>query len=170
MRTIFAAALLAAASATPAFAQGTAPFNGGHVEVLAGIDSISGGGDSEEGVAYGVAGGYDFRTGGAVFGIEAEAADSTTDSAGVDASRDLYLGGRIGAVVGSNVLLYGKLGYANARATFAGVGVNFDGIRAGAGVEVLLGRNFSLRGEYRYTNYEDGLSRNQGLVGLGFRF
>ena len=171
MRMVFAAAVLAAVSAAPAFAQDATPtFNGGHIEAIGGFDSISGGGDSESGVAFGVAGGYDFRSGGAVFGIELEAADSTISDSGVSASRDLYAGARVGGVVSENVLLYAKAGYTNARASFAGTGVNFDGIRAGAGVEFLVGRNFSIRGEYRYSNYEDGLSRNQGIVGLGFRF
>jgi outer membrane immunogenic protein len=171
MRMVYVAAAIAAASAAPAFAQNAAPaFNGGHIEAIGGFDSISGGGDSENGVAFGISGGYDFRSGGAVFGVELEAADSTISDSGVSASRDLYAGARVGGVVSENVLLYGKVGYTNARASFGGTGVNFDGIRAGAGVEFLLGRNFSLRGEYRYSNYEDGLSRNQGLVGLGFRF
>jgi len=172
MRTIYAAAVIAAAFAAPAFAQDATPaaFNGGHVEILAGIDSIGAGGSSEEGVAYGIAGGYDFRSGNAVFGVEAEAADSTTDQGLTEATRDLYIGARAGALVGSNMLLYGKLGYANAGASFAGADANFDGIRAGAGLEYLVGRNVSLRAEYRYTNYEQGLSRNQGVVGLGFRF
>ena len=80
MRTIFAAALLAAASATPAFAQDAAqaPFAGGHIEAIGGYDSISAGGDSQSGLAYGIAGGYDFRSGNAVFGFELEAAESTT--------------------------------------------------------------------------------------------
>jgi outer membrane immunogenic protein len=172
MRIIFAAAVLAAASATPAFAQETqAPFAGGHIEAIGGYDSISGGGDSQSGLAYGIAGGYDFRSGNAVFGIELEAAESTTGDAGVEAGRDLYAGGRIGAVVSPTVLIYAKAGYTNARASVTGLGgVNFDGIRAGAGVEILVGKNFSIRGEYRYSNYEDGLSRNQGVIGLGFRF
>jgi outer membrane immunogenic protein len=173
MRTIFAAALLAAASAaTPAFAQDAAPaFSGGHVEAIGGFDSISGGGDSENGVAFGIAGGYDFRSGNTVFGIELEAAESTTEDAGVEAGRDLYAGARIGAVVSPTVLIYAKAGYTNARASVSGLGgVNFDGVRAGAGVEFMLGGNLSMRAEYRYSNYEDGLSRNQGLLGLGFRF
>lgn len=171
MRMIYAAALVAAASATPAFAQDAAPaFNGGHIEAIGGYDSISGGGDSESGVAFGIAGGYDFRSGGAVFGVEAEATESTVEDAGVEAGRDLYIGGRVGGVVGGNGLLYVKAGYTNARASFGGAGVTFDGIRAGAGVEWLIGRNFSIRGEYRYSNYDSDLSRNQGVVGLGFRF
>ncbi|HEV7661476.1 MAG TPA: porin family protein [Allosphingosinicella sp.] len=172
MRIIFAAALLAAASATPAFAQDAAPaFSGGHIEAIGGYDSISGGGDSQSGLAYGIAGGYDFRSGNTVFGIELEAAESTTEDSGVEAGRDLYAGARIGAVVSPTVLVYAKAGYTNARATVSGLGgANFDGIRAGAGVEILLGSNFSIRGEYRYSNYEDDLSRNQGVIGLGFRF
>jgi outer membrane immunogenic protein len=171
MRIVLAAAFLAAASATPAFAQGTpAPFSGGHIEAIGGYDSISGGGDSESGVAYGVGAGYDFRAGGAVFGIEAEAADSSVSDAGVNAGRDLYIGGRAGGVVGNNVLLYVKAGYTNARASAGGFGVNFDGVRAGAGVEWMVGPHVSIRAEYRYSNYEQDLSRNQGVVGLGFRF
>lgn len=171
MRMIYAAAFVAAVSAAPAFAQDARPaFNGGHIEAIGGYDSISGGGDSESGVAFGVAGGYDFRSGGAVFGIELEATESTVEDAGVEAGRDLYAGGRVGGVVNDRVLLYVKAGYTNARASFGGTGVTFDGIRAGAGVEFLAGRNFSIRAEYRYSNYESDLSRNQGVLGLGFRF
>lgn len=172
MRTIYAAAVLAAASASPALAQDASTnFAGGHIEAIGGYDSISGGGDSISGAAFGIAGGYDFRSGGAVYGLELEAAESTTEESGVEAGRDLYAGVRVGGVVSQNVLLYGKLGYTNARATVSGLGgTNFDGIRAGAGLEVLVGRNFSIRAEYRYSNYEADLSRNQGVVGLGFRF
>jgi outer membrane immunogenic protein len=168
---VHVAALIAAVTAAPAFAQDATPaFNGGHIEAIGGFDSIHGGGDSENGVAFGISGGYDFRSGGAVFGVELEAADSTISDSGVSASRDLYAGGRVGGVVSENVLIYAKAGYTNARASFGGTGVNFDGVRAGGGVEFLVGRNFSIRGEYRYSNYEDGLSRHQGVVGAGFRF
>ena len=117
---------------------------------------ISGGGDSEDGVAFGIAGGYDFRSGSAVFGIEAEAAESTPSrDAGVEAGRDLYIGGRVGGVVGGTCLLYAKAGYTNARARGGrrSAGTNFDGVRAGAGVECLLGRQFLDSAEYRYSNY-----------------
>lgn len=171
MRTLYVAAAAAALTATPAFAQDATPaFSGGHIEAIGGFDSIHGGGDSQSGLAFGIAGGYDFRTGGAVIGIELEAVESTVSDSGVEASRDLYAGLRVGGVIGERGLLYAKAGYTNARASFGGTGVNFDGIRAGAGLEWMLGSNFSIRGEYRYSNYEDGLSRHQGLVGLGYRF
>jgi outer membrane immunogenic protein len=182
MRIIIAAAVLAAASATPAFAQdATAPanFSGGHIEAISGYDSVHAVGDSTGGVLYGIAGGYDFRSGGAVFGIEAEASESTTGQcAGTDcfeASRDLYVGGRLGAVVRDNVLLYAKAGYTNARFDITTAGLtdsgNLDGIRGGAGVELALRNSpVSVRAEYRYSNYEGGLSRNQGVIGVGIRF
>ena len=180
MRIFHGAVLLAAMAATPAFAQdsGRPAFSGGHIEAIAGVDHASWYGESDTGVMYGIAGGYDFRSGNAVFGIEAEAADATTDEClmgCIDAGRDLYIGGRVGVVAGRSVLIYGKVGYTNARATFsAGIvspGVNFDGIRAGAGIEwAIPGSALALRAEYRYSNYEDGASRNQGVIGLGLRF
>lgn len=192
MRIVYAAAVLAAASAAPAFAQNAAPapFVGGHVEAITGYDSISVDGDSDGGIAYGIAGGYDFSLGGTMrAGLELEAAESTAeecasnvivagDEACVEARRDLYVGGRLGAVVGDNVLLYGKLGYTNARiaavydngTTVVSDAGNGDGIRAGAGVDVAFGRNMFVRAEYRYSNYESDFSRHQGVVGLGFRF
>jgi outer membrane immunogenic protein len=181
MRMICAAAVLAAACTAPAFAQETAPasFSGGHVEAVTGYDSVNGGGDSTGGIIYGIAGGYDFRSGKAVFGIELEASESTTgECVGTDcfdASRDLYAGGRIGGLVSDNVLLYVKAGYTNARfeITTGGidVGGNLDGVRGGAGIEWALSNSpVSIRTEYRYSNYEGGISRHQGLLGLGMRF
>jgi len=172
MRTLFVAATAAALTATPAFAQdATAPaFSGGHIEAIAGYESIHADGDSQIGLAFGLAGGYDFRTGRAVIGVELEAAESTVSRSGVEAGRDLYAGGRVGVVLNERGLLYAKAGYTNARASFAGTGVNFDGIRAGAGIEWMVDSHVSIRGEYRYSNYEDGLSRHQGLIGLGYRF
>jgi len=171
MRIVYVAAAAAAFAATPAFAQDAAPaFNGGHIEAIAGLDSIHGGGDSETGIAFGIAGGYDVRKNNAVFGIELEAAESTISDSGVSANRDLYAGLRAGVVVSEHTLIYAKAGYTNARASFAGTGVNFDGVRAGAGIEWAIGGHLSIRGEYRYSNYEDGLSRHQGVMGLGYRF
>ena len=182
MRILFGAALAVSAfAATPAFAQDARPsFSGGHIEAIGGYDSVHGGGDSRGGVLYGIGAGYDLRSRNTVFGIEGEFADSSTgECAGgvcVEAGRDLYIGGRLGVVVGSgNVLLYAKAGYANGRvvATAGNVSsaTNLDGIRAGAGLEVGLPHTpLSLRAEYRYTNYQDGISRHQGVAGLAFRF
>jgi outer membrane immunogenic protein len=180
MRKIILSALAgtAALAAAPAFAQDTgAAFSGGHVEAITGYDHVSDGGGS--GILYGVGGGYDYRTRNAVVGIEGEVLESTTgDCAGnvcVDASRDFYIGGRVGVVVAPNVLLYGKIGYSNARVEVTSGNVtdstNLDGIRGGVGMEWQFRNSpLSLRAEYRYTNYEAGVERHQGTLGLAFRF
>lgn len=194
MRTLFAAALLAATAATPALAQSdpATPFTGAHIEGIAGVDRVRSNGSGDTGVTYGIAGGYDLQApSGTLFGIEGEVADASTDDCvrGVvlasdrlcaEAKRDLYAGGRVGFVTGST-LVYGKVGYTNLRvggsyedgtastaADFTN-NRNLDGVRVGAGLEKNLGR-FSVKAEYRYSNYEDGVSRHQGVVGAGVRF
>lgn len=178
MRKIILAALAgtAALAATPAAAQDSQPFNGGHVEAITGYDHIT---DGDDGILYGIGAGYDFRTGNVVLGIEGEVLESTAgECAGgicVDAGRDFYIGGRVGGVVNDNLLIYGKVGYSNARVEVTQNNVeadfNLDGIRAGAGLEWLIpGSPLSLRAEYRYTNYELGVERHQGTLGLALRF
>lgn len=186
-------ALLAGTIATPAFAQDAPTFQGPRVEGVIGYDTTDVEGENGDGITYGIGVGYDFQRGNAVFGIEAEATDSTidecvgavtvaTDELCAEAGRDFYVGGRIGAAVTPRVLLYGKLGYTNARvrldyedgtaatAPDFSIGENLDGVRAGAGVEFALNSNAYLRTEYRYSNYEQGFDRHQLVGGLGFRF
>ena len=47
---------------------------------------------------------------------------------------------------------------------------NLDGIRVGGGIEQRLGSRAYVKGEYRYSNYEAGAWKQEGLVGLGLRF
>ncbi|GAO39595.1 hypothetical protein SCH01S_35_00300 [Sphingomonas changbaiensis NBRC 104936] len=192
MKKILIAALFGAAAATPALAQNAAPFTGFRVEGLAGYDHLKGNGGGRDGVAYGVGAGYDFQLGGMVAGVEGEWMDSNTDGCKnsfitatdtvcATAKRDLYVGGRVGAAVTPSTLIYAKAGYTNAR-----VGVNYtdpatpannfstrnnlDGVRVGAGIEQKLGTNLYAKAEYRYSNYEAGVSRHQVLGGVGIRF
>ena len=193
-KSLFAMALASVAvPAFPAVAQDSQPFSGLRVEGQVGYDTTDIEGENSDGVAYGAQVGYDVQSGGAVFGAEAEVADSTVDEcvqdvdvAGdelcVSAGRDLYVGGRAGAAVADNVLVYGKAGYTNARANLdyedgtAGEaldfeeGENLDGVRVGAGVELALGPNSYAKTEYRYSNYEQGFDRHQVVAGFGFRF
>ena len=193
MRKTIIAALAAATVATPAFAQDAADAGGFRVEAIGGYESQKVEGDSTDGIVYGVGLGYDFAAGGGLFGIEAEYADSNTDQcvANVDVTgdelcgkfgRDMYVGARFGANVGANTVLYGKAGYTNARiqltyddGTVAGLddfdeGTNLDGVRAGAGLQFGLGTGSYAKVEYRYSNYEGGFEKHQGVVGVGFRF
>jgi outer membrane immunogenic protein len=147
--------------------------------------------DEDEGFVYGLGVGYDLAAGRLRFGIEAEASDSTARDCFdfdlthicVKAGRDLYVGARAGAMVGSNLLLYAKAGYTNIlqTATFDGPIADFppqtdrrkfDGLRLGAGAELAVGRNMFVKAEYRFSNYEalDSFDKHQGVVGVGIRF
>lgn len=177
--TVAAVAALTLAS-TPAFAQGTGDFSGPKIAAIAGYDHVdygivAGGADEADGLLFGAALGYDLQSGGLVYGVELELTESTGELSGgglsVETGRDIYAGGRLGFVVGSNVLLYGKAGYTNARASSPGAGgANADGFRGGAGLEANFGQNFFGRVEYRYSNYEAGVERHQGVAALGVRF
>ncbi len=190
MRTLFIAALLAATAASPALAQGNAPFTGARAEGVVGFDRLQAGGGHEDGVAYGGQVGYDFQSGVGLVGVEGEVTGSSTDACEgartpadpaicAKAGRDFYAGARIGAVVGGNTLLYAKAGYTNARVRLTADdgtttttlgGQNLDGVRVGAGLEHSFGGRFYGKAEYRYSNYQDDVSRHQLLAGLGVRF
>jgi len=190
MRCFVYTALLAVTAVSPAMAQESAPFTGLRVEGLVGIDRVQSNGDHDDAVGYGAAVGYDMQMGGAVVGAEAEYSDSdnrtcvgSTTLADprlcLKSGRDLYAGGRIGTVVGGSTLLYAKAGYTNAQAKLTsddGTGQitldksNLDGVRVGAGVEHAVGPRSYVKAEYRYSNYEAGVQRHQGMAGFGFRF
>jgi outer membrane immunogenic protein len=181
MRTIFTAALLASALATPALAQDRAPFTGPHVEVTGGWDRLTGkdgNGGHKDGIVYGVGAGYDAQVGGLILGVEGEASTSTNkirdydtivagDSSRIKAGRDLYIGARLGYAVAPATLLYVKGGYTNARFNARydnGTDAVFhdhataDGYRLGAGVEQkfnVFGPGGFVKAEYRYSNYKN---------------
>ena len=161
---------------------------------------------SIDGVNYGFGAGYDFDMGSAVLGVEGEymrsEAQTEYDTAGfttfgvsnIDAGRDLYLGARAGLKVTPRTLAYVKGGYTNAKmnvlatdnTTDVETDLNLDGWRAGAGVEHKIAGNVYVKGEYRYSQYQEGeveapsglesdrfdvdLDRHQFVVGVGARF
>ncbi|TRW18104.1 outer membrane protein [Glacieibacterium frigidum] len=193
MRFIAFAALLAPLAAVPAAAQTAATpndptFTGPRIEAHVGYDRL-GTNDTTgavEGVTYGIGAGYDYAVGGALLGVEVNADLSNTDEVAgsgvnriaIKAKRDLDASVRVGAIVGSRALLYAKVGYANSRFRVSATDAlgtisasdNLEGVRAGLGVEYALSGNSFAKAEYRYTNYEQGVDRNQALVGVGFRF
>lgn len=191
-----AAGVMLALSPDAALAQATptppSPVSTGfRVEGLIGyddaaFDSITNG----DGVLYGVGLGYDFGSGRFRLGLEAEATDSSASTCiplnglpgtvCLRASRDLYVGGRLGVQVTPGLLLYGKAGYTNFRESNrfpASVGnivthPTFDGIRAGLGAELAVSRRTFVKAEYRYSLYErsQDFDRHQAVIGFGLRF
>ena len=174
--TFASAAVLAA---TPALAQDVTAPTGARVEALVGYDKVKALGEKDGGALFGIGAGYDYAVGNAVsIGADIEATESTQkESAGgieVKAGRDLYAGGRVNFAVSPRANLYVKGGYTNARFK-ADDGVdsfsrNFDGYRLGAGGQLTLTGKTYVGSEYRYSNYEDGLSRHQVALTVGTRF
>lgn len=154
----FALVALAATAfvATPAMAS---DFAGPRIEVTAGADDVTAGVDPTD-VTYGVGLGYDVQFGKVVVGV-----DATLDN--VFDRRDVAVGGRLGYVVNENVLAYGKVGYANWRQV---AGADIEGLRPGGGLEVNVAGPVYGKVEYRYTDFEGGLGKHGGLVGVGIRF
>lgn len=161
---------------------------------------------SMEGASYGVGIGYDFAAGGALIGIEGEymgsSAETDYDTAAfetfgvgnVEAGDDLYVGLRAGILATPRALVYVKGGYTNASYNVltsngtdnTDTDIDLDGWRVGAGAEYALSNNLFVKGEYRYSNYEEGevegpsgnesdrfdidMDRHQVMLGLGYRF
>lgn len=195
MRIVLLAAILAGIAATPAAAQdmaaeGAGPMTGIRAFGIVGYDRPRANGGSVDGVVYGGGVGYDYQRGNITAGVEAEATETSTggcendvlqdgDEICADFKRDLYAGFRIGRVINDIALVYAKAGYSNQRvgasvnlpgANSVSGSTNLDGIRGGAGVEFGFGANLFAKAEYRYTNYQDGFEKHQGVAGVGFRF
>ncbi|MGB7408011.1 MAG: outer membrane beta-barrel protein [Pontixanthobacter sp.] len=187
---IFLATASMTAMSAPAAAQvvqDESPFTGLRGEALVGYDSVGAGSDidddsnedndqSIDGVAYGVALGYDIDLGAVVVGPEAEFMDSSADFeiedgdpetfgfGRVSAGRDLYLGARVGINAAPDTLVYVKGGYTNAKLnvlasdgeTELDQDIDLDGYRIGAGAEYALNQNSFVKLEYRYSNYSEG--------------
>jgi len=173
------AATAAFAFATPAMAQdstGDKIGSGPRVELLLGYDYVRAPLIEDDGALFGIAAGYDYAVANNVsIGAEVEASDSAVkdNSFGVDlkSGRDLYAGARVSLAVADGANIYVKGGYTNARFKADGFGgENFGGWRLGAGLQVdVLGKIYT-GGEYRYSNYESGISRQQLAVKVGYRF
>ena len=174
------AATAAVLGATPALAQeaSAAPV-GPRVEAVLGYDRVKALGDKDGGALLGIGAGYDFAVGSGIsLGADVEATESTQKESGggasVKAARDLYAGGRVSFGVSPSANLYVKAGYTNARFK-ADDGVdsfaeNFGGYRLGAGGQLAISGKAYVGGEYRYSNYEHGLARNQVALTVGTRF
>jgi outer membrane immunogenic protein len=172
-------------AATPAAAEGF------RAEVHGGWDHATADGDGDSGIVYGIGLGYDLPVGErATVGLDLSADFSSLedcesdvvlvgDHACLDAGRDLAAAIRLGYKVSDQGTIYGLAGYTNARFRFSYTtpggahtrdGENLDGFRLGAGYQHAIGDKTSGKVEYRYSNYENDVSRHQVLLGVGVNF
>lgn len=184
-----AACTAIAAVAAPAAAQ-TAP-TGIRVEGLVGYDALrvdleDFGVDDElkdNDLFYGLGAGYDFAVSpGVSAGVDVEWSDSNNkedfddgeENAEIGTGRDLYAGGRVTLPVSASTNVYAKAGYTNLniKGEVDGVDDSFDldGYRLGAGAQFGIGSNAYVGGEYRFSDYEEDVTRHQVAATLGMRF
>lgn len=157
----FFGVVLAAAAATLAVPAAAADFTGPRVEVTAGVDDVKNARDTTD-VTYGVTVGLDADIGGTplIVGVEA-GVDNFADR------RDIGAAARLGIRASDNVLLYGKVGYANFKDANSR---ELDGLRVGGGLEFGLTDNLFAGVEYRYTDFEAGVGKHGAVARLGLRF
>lgn len=152
-----AAAAALAFAATPALAN---DFTGVRAEVTAGANDVVNSFDPTN-ITYGAGVGVDAEIyKNVIVGVEA-----TVDN--VFDRRNIGAAARLGYVVDDNVLVYGKVGYANWKQTTS---TELEGLRLGAGVEVNVAGPFYAKAEYRYSDFNGNVGSHGGLVGVGFRF
>ena len=157
---------------------------GVRIELLGGYDDDG----FEHGLLYGTRIGYDFNLSRRfLLGIEGELSDVTTDqeltlpptSLTVRDGPDVYAGARATIAVSDRFRLHGAAGYTRARhgsfflapgGIIGGQEISHDGFRLSAGAQFLIGRHAFIGAEYRYSDYEQFVRRNQYVATLGFRF
>jgi outer membrane immunogenic protein len=188
-KTLFG--LIAVASAT-----GTAHAEGVRAELHIGFDALDrrDSSSSEDGFG-GIGVGYDFSINDKTFiGVEVNVDESNISNrigpvaqgvtATIKANRDINVNARVGTGIGDGkTKVYALGGYTNLRVKavvnmvpLVGPPVRIsdsasaDGYRVGLGIERDIGKRAYAKIEYRYSNYEGGFTRNQGLLGFGIRF
>ncbi|RVU05775.1 porin family protein [Novosphingobium umbonatum] len=180
------AAILASSSAYAQGAkdnQGTQAPQGARAEVKLGLGLSAmqnlGWANHQSGLVYGGEVGFDLAVAKRVsLGVDAEATGSTFEQSNyfpaLKPGRDLYAGLRASYAVNDKVNLYGKIGYVNGMLR-QNMGIydasqTVDGIRLGIGAQYKLSRKLYSSVEYRYSNYQQGVSSNQLMTGIGVRF
>lgn len=180
-----------ALTATPAAAQTVAAPTGPRVEALVGYDAVrvdleDFGVDEklkDNDLFYGIGGGYDFAVSPSMSaGVDVELSDSNNkadfddgeENAEIRTGRDAYVGGRLTFPVSPAANVYVKAGYTNLKIKGEVEDVedsfNLDGYRLGAGGQFGIGGGAYVGGEYRFSDYEDDLTRHQFALSLGTRF
>lgn len=180
-KTIFSVIFAATALCVAPGIAAAKDFVGPRVEVTAGYDDVMGAIDTTD-VVYGAAVGYDFALTdtlrlGAEVGV-----DNPTEH------RTFNAAARLGFVVSPNLLLYGKVGYANIESVQKNLvsvlnkkgkfeswktvlnQAKQDGVRLAGGAEFKIAGPLSLKAEYRYTDADSDTGQSAVVGGAVLRF
>jgi outer membrane immunogenic protein len=174
----------------------TGPWSGLYLGGHGGYGWESGSGSGLQGATYGVQAGYNLQLGPAVLGVEADYSWSDAKDTGVSGLTNWTarldsmwsVRARLGAMIGSNVLLYGTAGYGAYDISLTGrivtplVAGNISASAytssfvVGGGAELLLTRNIMLRAEaLHFTRGADELVVDTGgltvlRLGASYKF
>jgi outer membrane immunogenic protein len=147
---------------------------------------------SHSGFMYGAEVGYDFPVSdtiiiGALVSVDGTTVKLDATHPGISAVAanvgvQWDIAARAGFKVADSTLLYASLGYANTMVRYYYSDIlpplspdleqsrRYGGFLAAAGIEQAFGEKFYGKLEYRYSNYQDGVTRNQIVAGAGIRF
>ncbi len=146
------------------------------------------GGFSDKALGGQLYGGYNMQSGQMVYGGEADIGYSGNDNASGGVTTEQGVNGSVRGRLGLDTgpaLVYGTAGVAAARLSAKAGGAtdtrNALGLTAGAGVETMVTDTISVRGEYRYTDYQDknfnvgggatrGYDEHSIKLGVGMKF
>jgi outer membrane immunogenic protein len=212
---VLSALAATAVFAAPGMAQELDPyFTGPRVEARVGYDNVTIRGtvsdgvdtfsrsESNGGATYGGEIGYDQAINnlvlGGYVGLEGSSVEECGELYGADelclgSGRNITVGARLGAAIGSTMMVYGKGGYSNGQARLDyqdyeliipdyNESETIDGFHLGAGLEAGLPGGVYGRVEYVYTDYGEATARfedvtlgvqthrHQAVFGLGMRF
>lgn len=130
-------------------------------------------------VSYGVGVGYDLQIRKVVLGVMADHDWTKADSVINDFSRSWFVGARAGWLPVDNALIYGLVGYSSLDGTIPAGFETYKGLTLGGGMEVMPGKNWSVKVEYRHVDlgsdpvfgpFTADHSQHQGRLGLVYRF
>jgi len=157
-----ALAAAAALIAAPAAAQTNTGFVGPRAETFIGYNDVDGTVDRND-VVYGFAAGFDLPVDDrATIGLEVNTRNTF--------ERQRQVGGtiRVGYALTTDTLGYALGGYNNYRAFERNA--DLDGYVVGGGFEHRLSDRTFVKAEYRYSDFNRGVTDNAGTVGFGIRF